>query len=240
MRGAVMRTQLRAVTSLVAVAMMAVCPVVAESPMHQEPRVDPARFESEIAAFERQDAKNTPPRDAVLFVGSSSIRMWPTAKHFPAFAVINRGFGGSHISDVIHFADQIVFSYKPRAVVFYAGDNDVAAGKSPPRVLADYRAFCELVREKLPAAPIVFISIKPSLARWAKWPTMREANRLIEDYCDSTDHLEYVDIAKPMIGADGEPRGELFVGDGLHLSETGYRVWVDAVLPVLKRVANRE
>jgi len=225
--------------ALIAIA-VAACPVAAQSPTHDEPRVDPARFESQIAAFESQDGKNTPARDAALFVGSSSIRMWPTARHFPDFAVINRGFGGSHISDVIHFADRIVVPYKPRAIVFYAGDNDIAAGKSPQRVLADYQQFCDIVQEKLPQTAIVFISIKPSLARWTKWPAMREANRLIEDYCDSTEHLEYVNIAKPMIGADGEPRGELFVGDGLHLSEAGYRVWVDEVLPVLKRVAKPE
>lgn len=232
-----MGISVRAIMALVAVAMTAIHPVLAESPAKDESRVDPARFESEIAAFEWQDAKNTAPRDAVLFVGSSSIRMWPAAKHFPNDTVINRGFGGAHISDVVHFVDRIVLPYKPRAIVFYAGDNDIAAGKSPERVAADYGNFCDIVQSKLPGTPIIFISIKPSLARWSKWPAMREANRLIEDYSKSNDHLEYVDIAKPMIGAKGEPRKELFIADGLHLSEKGYRVWVDAVGPIVKKVA---
>lgn len=236
-----MRMRIGVMAGLIAIAaVIGVRTSQADSSRNDEPQVDPARFESQIAAFEANDAKNTPPRDAVLFVGSSSIRMWPTAKHFPEFAVINRGFGGSHISDVAHFADRIVDPYNPRVILFYAGDNDIAASKSPEHVLADYSAFCEDVGNKLPRTPIVFISIKPSLARWAKWPAMREANRLIEEYCKSSDRLEYIDIAAPMIGTNGEPRGELFIGDGLHLSEAGYRVWVDAVLPALKRVEERQ
>ena len=236
-----MRIRIWAATALfaLAAAVIGVRASQAVSSKNDEPQVDPARFESQIAAFEANDAKNTPPRDAVLFVGSSSIRMWPTAKHFPEFAVINRGFGGSHISDVAHFADRIVHSYKPRAIFFYAGDNDIAAGKSSERVLADYRQFADTVQKQLPGTPIVFIAIKPSLARWAKWPTMRDANRLVEDYCRSSERLEYVDIATPMIGANGQPRRELFIEDGLHLSDAGYRVWVDAVTPVLKRVLKR-
>ncbi|MBN1362511.1 MAG: hypothetical protein JW993_18080 [Sedimentisphaerales bacterium] len=128
---------------------------------------DPNRFAGEIEAFAQWDSKNAIPADPILFVGSSSIRLWKTHESFPELPIVNRGFGGAHISDVVHFADRIVLPYAPRLIVFYAGDNDVAAGKSASRVLCDYRRFVELVHAKLPETRIIFISIKPSSSRWS-------------------------------------------------------------------------
>lgn len=196
---------------------------------------DPTRFESEIAAFEKWDRQNSVPRDAVLFVGSSSIRMWETAKSFPDLPVINRGFGGSHISDVNHFMDRIVFKYKPRMIVFYAGDNDIAAGKSPQQVFADFEAFLKSVQEHLPKANVVYLPIKPSIARWTLWPQMKEANALVAQRADSDGQLICVDMATPMLGGNGEPRPELFLNDGLHINEKGYQVWNDILRPVLQK-----
>ena len=194
---------------------------------------DPARFDSEIAAFDKWDRQNAVPPDAVLFVGSSSIRMWQTAESFPNLPVINRGFGGSHISDVNHFADRIVLKYKPRTVVFYAGDNDIAAGKSPRQVADDFQTFANLIHNRAPEARIVYLPIKPSTARWKLWPQMKRANALVEALSKNDDRLLYIDIATPMLGADGQPRDELFLDDGLHLNATGYRLWTKILAPHL-------
>jgi hypothetical protein len=140
---------------------------------------DPARFAAEIRAFEAADQKNTPPSDAVLFVGSSSIRLWPTADRFPGLTVINRGFGGSHISDVNFYLRQTVLRYGAPVVLLYAGDNDIGAGKAPERVLGDYQAFVTEVHAARPDTEILFIAVKPSLARWNLWPAARAFNDLI-------------------------------------------------------------
>jgi lysophospholipase L1-like esterase len=200
---------------------------------------DPARFAAEIQAFALQDAKSTPPRAAVLFAGSSSIRLWPTANRFPGLTVINRGFGGSHISDVNHYVRQTVLKYNPRIVLLYAGDNDIGAGKAPDRVLRDYQAFVAAVHGAQAETDIVFIAVKPSLARWALWPAARALNDLVEDYSASRPRLHYADVATPMLGADGRPKPELFVEDGLHMTPAGYDIWTDVVGRMLTALTGR-
>jgi len=188
---------------------------------------DPARFTADIAAFEAWDRQNSFPEEAVLFVGSSSIRMWQTAECFPDVPVINRGFGGSHVSDVNHFAKRIVLKYAPRTIVFYAGDNDIADGKTPEQVAGDFASFVEIVQAKLPNTKIIYLPIKPSLARWRLWPQMQVTNALVKRFVDSNDHLGYVDTATPMLGPGGKPRSEIFVEDGLHMNAQGYQIWSD-------------
>ena len=195
---------------------------------------DPARFAEEIDAFEQWDRKNAVPEAPLLFVGSSSIRFWPTAERFPGLAVINRGFGGSHISDVNHYLERIVLPYAPRTIVFYAGDNDIAGGKSAEQVLADYRTFVERVHASLPETRIIFVPIKPSLSRWSMWPQMKDANGMIEAYSTSHPALVYVDMATPMLGEDGTPMPPLFIDDGLHLSVAGYDLWTRILMPYLE------
>lgn len=197
---------------------------------------DPAaRWEEHIRKFEEADRNKPPQPDGILFVGSSSIRMWKTDRWFPGEGVINRGFGGSQISDVNYFAERIVLKYRPRAIVFYAGDNDVAKGKTPKRVLDDFRAFAGLVANELPNTNIVYVPIKPSLARWKLWPTMREANAMIKAFIDSKDNLRYADTATPMLGEDGKPEADLFIKDGLHLSDKGYEMWSRVVRPFVEK-----
>lgn len=186
---------------------------------------NPARFAAEIEVFADWDSKNAFPHEAILFVGSSSIRMWPTAESFPNLPVINRGFGGAHISDVNHYVDQVVLKYRPRVVAFYCGDNDIADGKSPEQVLADFKQFVANVQESLPKTRIIYLPIKPSLARWDKWSRMEEANALVERLAENDKRLSYVDTATPMLGPDGRPRKELFLADGLHMNAAGYRLW---------------
>jgi len=197
---------------------------------------DPTRFESEIAAFEKWDRQNSVPRDAILFVGSSSIRMWETAKSFPDLPVINRGFGGSHISDVNHFMDRIVFKYKPRVIVFYAGDNDIAAGKSPQQVFEDFEAFLKVLQDRLPETNMIYLPIKPSIARWQLWPQMRETNARVEKLADEDLKIFYVNIATPMLAPDGRPRPELFLSDGLHMNEKGYALWDELLWAALQKI----
>ncbi|MFN0136482.1 MAG: GDSL-type esterase/lipase family protein [Phycisphaerae bacterium] len=199
----------------------------------------PQRWESAIAEFEKWDSKNTPPRDAILFVGSSSIVGWRSAADFPELSIINRGFGGSQIEDSTHFADRIIAPYKPRAIVFYAGDNDVAAGESAEKVLADFDDFVARVRSTAPRTPIVFLSIKPSRSRWQLWPIAKAANLAIAARCaaDRDGLLRYVDVASVLLDEkSGEPRDELFLGDKLHLSKAGYAKWNEVLRPVLHEV----
>lgn len=204
------------------------------------PSPDPGRWEAAIGEFEDWDRKNSAPKDAVLFTGSSSIVRWSTGRDFPQYPVINRGFGGSHLSDVNHFFGRIVAPYRPRVIVLYAGDNDIADGKSPEQVYDDYQAFVRLVRDQLPSTHVIFISIKPSLARWSAWPRMRQANSLIRELSDNHKHLHFADIATPMLGADGGPRTELLAEDGLHLGDEGYRLWTSVVRPLIELAAARE
>ena len=198
------------------------------------------RWEETIRAFEQWDSKNTFPSDAVLFVGSSSIRLWPTAECFGEFAVINRGFGGSQISDVNYFAERIVLRYEPEVIVFYAGDNDIAAGKSAQRIVDDYRKFEKLVHKKLPETRIIFISIKPSRSRWSLWPVMNEANMMIQGFSGKDGRLFYFDAATPLLGPDGKPNAELFLGDNLHLNSKGYDVWTQLLRPTLREALRVE
>jgi len=170
-----------------------------------------------------------------LFAGSSSIRLWDVQASWPDRPVLNRGFGGSTIADSIHFFDRIVTPYQPRAIVLYAGDNDVAKGLSADQVRADYRRFISLAEERLPGTPVIYIAIKPSLKRWHLWPTMRDANDRIANFCREQDHLHFADIAEPMLQtAPGRPAPEFFAGDGLHLSPRGYALWETVLQPVLE------
>lgn len=192
-----------------------------------------SRWESAIQAFEKEDAERPQPKNGIVFVGSSSIRKWDLKKWFPDFNALNRGFGGSEVSDSLEFADRIIIKYEPRVIVVYAGDNDIAHDKTPQRVYDDFKKLVALIHGKLPKSKIVYIAVKPSIKRWALVDQVREANRLIKEFASNDDLLEFVDIDKPMLGEDGMPRKELFVADGLHLSEDGYALWTSHVKPHL-------
>jgi lysophospholipase L1-like esterase len=197
---------------------------------------DPNRFAAEIKAFAEWDSRNAVVPHPVLFVGSSSIRLWRTHESFPDLPVVNRGFGGSQVSDVIHFADRVVFPYKPSVIVFYAGDNDLAAGKSAQQVFQDCRRFIGLVHDRLPATRIVFLGIKPSRARWSLWPEAQKANDLLAGFCKSDNRLFFSDLGTPLLGPDGTPAADLFLKDQLHLNDRGYAVWGKALTPVLQKI----
>ncbi len=192
--------------------------------------VDPARYEKTIANFEKQDQVSPPEENGLLFVGSSSIRMWDLKKSFPMQNAINRGFGGSHISDSVHFAKRIVLKYKPKAIIFYAGDNDIAKGKIPAQVVNDFRDFVAIVHKQLPATKILYVCIKPSIARWKLAEPMQKVNHQIEAICKENKQLVYVDVWKPMLNDEGKPCADLFKKDGLHMNDTGYAIWNKLVI----------
>ncbi len=198
--------------------------------------VGPAKWEAEIKAFEAADKTNPPPRNATLFVGSSSVRLWKTlARDFPGYKVVNRGFGGSQIEDSIAFADRVVIPYRPKTIVLYAGDNDIAAGKSPEQVAADFKRFAQKIHAALPRTRIAFISIKPSPARWHLVEKTKAANQMIEDFCRKDKGRIYIDVFNPMLGPDGQPRADLFVEDKLHMNPGGYALWSALIKPWLRK-----
>ena len=193
------------------------------------------QWEADIRAFEQGDSAQKPPARGILFVGSSSIRLWDTlADDFAGLPVYNRGFGGSELHDVLHFADRIVIPYAPKTIVVYAGDNDLANGRSPEQVAADFRRFTRVVHRALPKARIVFIAVKPSIDRWKIVDKVRRANALVRRYTRTDRRLAYADIFTPMLGADGKPRPELFREDGLHMTPAGYQLWTSVVRPYLR------
>ena len=199
-----------------------------------ERRPQAVRF-SEVRTFERQDQLAPPAENAIVFVGSSSIRFWDLQRWLPGYPLINRGYGGSIMSDSVYFADQLVTKYRPRMVIVYAGDNDVARDIVAEQVAADFGRFVKKIRQQLPQVRVIYISIKPSPARWQLWNQMADANAKIKQLVDADPQMDYVDVATPMLGADGRPRRELFVMDGLHLNDAGYRLWTDLIRPYLQR-----
>lgn len=195
-----------------------------------------AQWESAIAAFETADKTNSPPRYAIELLGSSSIRLWTSApEQFPGHKIFKRGFGGSHLGDSVAFVERIVIPYAPKIVVLYAGDNDLAAGKSPEQVFGDFEEFVRKIHAALPETRIVFISIKPCPARENILPQVKAANQIIQQFIRKNRRLTYVDIFKPSLTKDGRTRPELYLKDGLHPNSAGYELWAGILKPVLDK-----
>ena len=197
---------------------------------------NPDRWEPTIKKFEDADKVTPPPQHGIVFIGASSIVRWNLAESFPELGpqAINRGFGGSMAADSTRYAERIVIPYQPRIVVFYAGDNDVEANHTPDEIAGDFTAFERKVRAALPSTEIVFISIKPSLRRWPWIEQIKSANALVRQYCAAHPHLTFLDIVPQMLGADGKPKKGLLLDDGLHMTPAGYKIWNDALRPLLQ------
>ena len=199
----------------------------------------PPKWDAAFAAFAADDVAHPHPAGGVLFVGSSSIRLWSNLedqfKDLPV--VIKRGFGGSQLSDCVKNLSRLVLRYRPHTVLVYAGDNDLAAGGTPDDVLRRFVAFVDGVHRALPDTRIDFISIKPSPRRAALVPAIRTTNTLIRDYVDSNPQLSYIDVFTPMLDAEGNPRRELFVADALHLNADGYALWQSVIAPYVLQAA---
>jgi lysophospholipase L1-like esterase len=186
-----------------------------------------ARWRDSLDAFAAADRAQAPAPGGVLFVGSSSIRLWDglESQFDGTPAIIKRGFGGSRLADCVSFLDRLVLPYRPRLVIVYAGDNDLAEGATAEQVLERFQALVEGVHAALPDTKVAFLSIKPSPLRAALMPQVSRANALVQAYAAGTPGLDYIDIHSRMLGPDGQPRAELFLEDRLHLNPAGYDLW---------------
>ncbi|MBT8420217.1 MAG: hypothetical protein KJO08_05065 [Gammaproteobacteria bacterium] len=202
----------------------------------------PKRFEPAIRSFEAADEKQPPPENAIVVVGSSSIRGWHGSikQDMSPMTVIPRGFGGSNMNDLLYYADRIVLPYRPQAVVVYEGDNDVAQGISPAKIADAFRVFVGKVHKVLPECRIYFLSIKPSISRWPLWSKMKAANDLIAAECARDKRLTFVDVASGMLDEEGKPRGDIFEEDNLHMNRRGYELWRGILRPVLIKAEKLE
>ncbi|MDP4131429.1 MAG: GDSL-type esterase/lipase family protein [Bacteroidota bacterium] len=193
-------------------------------------------FSDEIGQFKKQDSIRFPPKDAILFVGSSSFRFWQdVSNYFPGYTIINRGFGGSSLPDVIRYADEIIFPYQPRQIVIYCGENDLAGADTVTgkTVFERFKTLFELIRSKMPGEDIVFVSLKPSPSRENLLPKMEEANLLIKTYLSIQTHAHFVDVYHKMLNADGTLRKDLYRDDMLHMRPKGYAIWQKEIAPYL-------
>jgi lysophospholipase L1-like esterase len=195
-----------------------------------------ALWEKSVVTFEAHDiVRGVPAPGGVLFVGSSSIVNWQSlAADFPGIPVINRGFGGTEIQDSTYYAYRIVVPYRPRTVVFYAGDNDLAAGHTTEQVVGDFQTFARKIRAALPETKLIYLAIKPSPSRWNLEPQMLAVNRAISEWVRAQPNMTFVDVHSPMLGADGKPRPELYRADRLHMTPEGYRIWTETLAPHLR------
>jgi len=174
-------------------------------------------------------------QDGILFAGSSSARMWKDpAEDFNNPKILNRGFGGSQIIDLIDNFDQVILKYHPQKIVIYSGDNDVETGKSAEIVFGDFCTLYGIIKAKLPNTEVYYLSIKPSLNRWAKVIEIKKANTMINEYLNSKLNASFVDIFSPMIDITGKPSEKWFMEDGLHMTDAGYQLWTKILTPYIK------
>jgi lysophospholipase L1-like esterase len=194
------------------------------------------KWERDISTFEQMDRKNPPAQGGLLFIGSSTIKLWKTlAQDFPKHHVINRGFGGSEIVDSTHFASRIIFPYRPQMIFLRAGGNDLWAGKTPEQVFADFKDFVAEINSKLPKAQIGFISLSPSIARLKQSDREQAVNKMVKQFAQQKPTVKYIDTWSVPLGSNNEPSEEFFLPDKLHFNDAGYRRLVERVrafLPV--------
>ena len=194
------------------------------------------KWEKEISAYEASDKTNHPPKGALLFIGSSTVRLWKSLpQDFPNAKVVNRGFGGSQIVDSTHFAKRVIFPYKPSKVFLRAGGNDLWQGKSAEEVFSDFRDFVARVHEKLPKTEIVFISLSPSIARWKQADKEKAVNTMVQEFVKKNPEVKYIDTYPLPLGSDGQPRPEVFVADKLHFNAEGYKLLAECVRPFVQK-----
>ena len=193
-------------------------------------------FIEEINAFRKQDSVGMPPKNAILFVGSSSFRMWTSLNQdFPVHSIINRAFGGSSLPDVIRYVDQVIIPYQPRQILVYCGDNDLASSDtiSAQTVNMRFQQLFHQIRKQLPEVAIAFVSIKPSPRRQHILQKVIECNDLIEDFLKDQTKTAYIDVFSAMVDEKGNPNPDLFVDDRLHMNKKGYAIWVQVIEPHL-------
>ncbi len=199
---------------------------------------NPAAWAEDIARFAREDRASPPPPGVIVFTGSSSINYWSTLQRDMApLPVVNRGFGGARLSDVVYWVYETVIPYKPRAAVLFAGTNDLVRprAKTPGEVFQDYVRFVEIVQARLPETLIYYVSITPTPSRRGEWPAAQEVNRLVEAYTARDSRLRFIDMTPHILGPDGRPDRTLYRLDRLHPNQRGYARWTSVIRPMLLR-----
>ena len=196
---------------------------------------DPARFQEDIDVLKQLDIERQPDQKIILFTGSSSINMWNDIQdYFPGKVIINTGFGGSHMSDLLFYLEDIVIKYKPDQIFIYEGDNDIASGKKPSKILKDTKKIVQQLNKTLPSVPIVLISPKPSLARWELKQEYVKLNKRFDGYASKHDQIDFINVWPLMLDKEGQPIKELFIEDGLHMSKSGYNLWAGEITKYIK------
>jgi lysophospholipase L1-like esterase len=195
---------------------------------------NPQRFQGEIDKYAKE-AASVNNKKLALFTGSSSIRIWDDmAERFPKKNVLNRGFGGSSMSDLLYYTDELIFKYSPSKIFIYEGDNDIASGKTPEQILADAKTILGQVREKLPKkVKVYFISAKPSVSRWNLKDKYVDFNKQLEDWTKTEANVDYIDVWTPMLQPSGEVMDDIFREDNLHMTSKGYDIWEIVIGPYL-------
>ncbi len=195
------------------------------------------RFEEDIAAFEAEDKQNGYQPDAILFTGSSSIRMWKTlAKDMAPIPVLNRGFGGSTIPEVLYYADRIILPHRPKIIVFYCGENDLSNDETKSVLaLKSFKKFHTYMEEHLPETKVFFLAIKPSIKRWNYWTKLSDANEKINKYINKIDNYYFIDTASEMLDENGMVLQDIFIEDNLHMNGKGYEIWTNTLKPELEK-----
>jgi lysophospholipase L1-like esterase len=195
-------------------------------------------FWNDIQAFKHQDSIQEPPQHAILFVGSSSFTKWTDVQnYFPGYTIINRGFGGSSLPDVIRYENDVIFKYKPKQIVMYCGENDLAGSDTvtAQMVVDRFKKLFKDIRKRFSNIPFVYISLKPSPSRWQLHEKMIAANNQIENFLAQKKNTVFVDVYHKMLGADGMPIKEIYVEDNLHMNAKGYAIWKKEIQPILLR-----
>jgi lysophospholipase L1-like esterase len=204
--------------------------------IHTSVKAQESPFHSEIRGFKKQDSIRFPPKNAILFVGSSSFRKWTDVQdYFPGYTIINRGFGGSSLPDVIRYADDIIIPYHPKQVVIYCGENDLATSDTvtAEMVVNRFKTLFEVIRKGLGNVPVVFVSLKPSPSRSKLFPKMLEANVRIKQFLSKQSKTAFADVYHKMLNSDGTTMKDLFLEDNLHMNKNGYAIWKTVITPLL-------
>jgi lysophospholipase L1-like esterase len=194
-------------------------------------------FQQELLQFKKSDSIVMPPKGQIVFAGSSSFTKWKdVAMYFPGYPIINRGFGGASLVDLIRYAEEVIIQYQPRQVFIYCGENDMADMDtvSPATVLTRFTTLHHLLVKQLPKnTKLVFVSIKPSIARWRLENKFKEANQLIRDFIATQKNTQFLDLHNAMLDEKGLPQQDIFIADNLHLNAKGYQIWQKAFAPYL-------
>lgn len=240
----VRRKVVRLLLAGMAVAMVPVGPMSAQSQTAAPPTATQDRhevfFQEQIDRFVQQDRTDPPPKDAVEMVGSSIFRLWTTAtRQLAPLPVYNRAFGGSRTWEVNHYLDQIVVPYRPKIILYYCGSNDVNSGEEAGPIFNRIKEFVTRVGAALPATRIYFVSINLSPDKRARWNVVNRVNASVKAYAGNVRNLEYMDVNPVLVDEKGEPRTEMFMPDGLHLTPPAYEGYTRIIRPVLLRAWNR-